>query len=140
MISYNHFVDEENGWKNCENGNQMLLLQDKNTWGTSQRGNMALWQEEAKTTIDPLWKQLLEELPTIDKVVMYVGSFGAERVIELAAANGLSPDRAVFVMCDCNLSVKTDIIVKNGFAESERIMCACGGHAAMMSIYSRLTL
>lgn len=143
MISYNTFVDgEHNGWKN--NGdNSVLLLQNSNgsKWGMTQNipaprseaGKQ--WNFEAKTLLDPLWEELKRELPTIDKVVFYVGSDGAERVIDLAGDNGLTPDHAIFVMCDCNMSRKMGVVRDRGFSSSQRVMCECGGHNTMNRIY-----
>ena len=140
MISYNAFVqNENNGWK--KNGsNEVLLLQnaDGKAWGTTQKGgNQELWDKETKAIVDPLWEQLKSVLKTIDKVVMYVGSYGAERIINLAAENGLTPDRAIFVFCSCNQAAKSQAIRQGGFAQSQIIDCECGGHGTMRWIYDR---
>jgi len=138
--SYNTFVPgEPNGWRNRDE-HHVLLLQnaDGKTWGTSQSGKSAEeWKDETKVIVDPLWETLRAKLPTIDAVVMYVGSHGAEHVIQLAAENGLTPDRAVFVFCDCNMSAKTQAIRDGGFSASRVIPCECGGHATMHRIYQK---
>lgn len=142
MISYNTFArGQSNGLKeNGENG--VLLLQNTTgaAWGTSQAsfsdgGEEQRWRDETSAIVDPLWETLKEALPTIDAVVMYVGSYGAERVIELAAQNGLTPDRAVFVMCECNRSKKRHLISSSGFGGSRVVECECGGHLTMLGIY-----
>ena len=138
LISYNTFVDgERNGWKS-QGENSVLLLQnaDGDKWGTSQSGEThEQWHEATKAIVDPRWGQLQIELPTIDKVVFYVGSYGAERVIELAAEHGLTPDRATFVLCDCNMTKKMGVIRSRGFASSRVIDCECGGHRTMWRLY-----
>jgi len=133
MVSYNAFAPGENGWK--KNGdNSVLLLQNENgkRWGVKQFGG---GPAECRVQVESLWDQLKKELPTIDKVIFYVGSRGAERVIELAAENGLTPDRAVFVFCDCNMRSKQGVIRDRGFEDAAIMMCECGGHSTMSRIY-----
>lgn len=142
MISYNAFVDgESNGWKD-KGGHAILLLQnaDGNKWGTAQFANKTheQWYDETKALVDPLWRQLVEALPTIDKVVFYVGSYGAERVIDLAAEHGLTPDKAVFVRCTCNLNKKMGVIRERGFSASKIMDCECGGHITMRRLYDNV--
>lgn len=137
MISYNAFVSESNGLK-VDGNNSVLLLQnaDGKTWGTSQFGKTKKgWHEETKAIVDPLWRQLRDQLSSFDKVAIYVGSYGAEQVIELAAKSGLTPKQAVFVLCGCNSDVKMGIIKRLGFSSSRLISCECGGHKTMMHIY-----
>jgi hypothetical protein len=139
FISYNTFVTgESNGWKGCSGLHQAMLLQNTTGeyWGMSQIGTNEQWHGESKSIVDPLWGQLKAELPMIDKVIMYIGSIGAERVIELAAENGLTPDRAIFVLCSCNRSNKMRVIRERGFATSQTIECECGGHGTMASIFA----
>ncbi|HRH25657.1 MAG TPA: hypothetical protein PLD99_01735 [Parcubacteria group bacterium] len=141
MISYNTFVaGNENGWKN-QGDNNLLLLQnaDGNMWGTSQFGKTAeQWNDETKSLIDPLWADLERELASLDVVVFYVGSYGAERIIELAAEHGLTPDRAVFVFCDCNMEKKSEVLRARGFENSRVIDCECGGHTTMRRVYTEI--
>ena len=143
MISYNTFVSgQENGWTVGEQGSVLLLQNsDGRVWGTSQSKPLnnpnrnEEWHGETRAIVDPLWELLEKELPTIDKVVFYVGSTGAERVIELAAKHGLDPQRAIFVFCNCNYSVKNGLVKSRGFSCSKVMGCECGGHATMNRIY-----
>ena len=144
MISYNLFVDgERNGWKNLKD-NSILLLQNtaREGWGMSRapltKSGEDKQHTESVAILDPLWTQLQNELPTIDAVVMYVGGVGAERVIAFAAKHGLTPDRAIFVCCDCNLHTKLCLINSNGFSSSIIIDCECEGHSTMNRIYRRI--
>ncbi|MSU54566.1 MAG: hypothetical protein EXS48_01865 [Candidatus Staskawiczbacteria bacterium] len=143
MISYNTFVrGQANGLKTgSEGGNSILLFQnaDGKAWGMTQfissGDREQQWHKEAKVLADPLWEQLKNELPTLDRVVFYVGSTGAERVIELAAEHGLAPECALFVFCDCNMSRKQGVIRERGFSSSKVLYCECGGHSTMARIY-----
>jgi hypothetical protein len=140
LISYNTFVNgETNGWKS-RGDNRVLLLQngENQQWGIPQAGDLATWMKAVKDQVDPLWVQLLGELRAIDMVVMYVGTYGAEQIIDLAADNGLSAERAAFVLCDCNMGRKTAIIRKRGFAQAPTFMSECGGHSTMRELYRGL--
>ena len=134
MISYNTFVrGRANGWQR-QGDNHVLLLQNEtgSTWGVDQFAGVA---DDCEDQVVSLWSQLTAELETLDKVIFCVGSNGAERVIQLAAKNGLTPDRAIFVFCDCNMRRKEDLIRMRGFETSRIIMYDCGGHEAMFRIY-----
>lgn len=142
MISYNTFVDgERNGWKN-QGDNSVLLLQneDGSRWGVNQdaknSAELKAGADDCVAKVNGLWGQLVEALPTIDKIVFYIGSYGAERVIELAAEHGLTPDKAVFVRCDCNMTKKMGVIRDRGFSFSKVVDCECGGHRTMRSLYN----
>lgn len=138
MISYNTFVKgSENGWKEG-NGGSILLLQNQNgsAWGLPQFVPPQSGAQFCRDMINCLWDKLREVLPTIDKVIFYVGSNGAERAIELAAENGLTPDRAIFVFCDCNYSVKAELIRSRGFSCSKVVGCERGGYSTMRRIYN----
>jgi len=146
MISYNTFVDgESNGWKN-QGDNSVLLLQneDGSGWGVDQNAtNSAQLQagaDDCVGKVNGLWGQLVEVLPTIDKVVFYVGSYGAERAIELAAEHGLTPDKAIFVCCHCNLNVKMRVIRDRGFSSSVIVDCECGGYNTMRLLYNNVLI
>jgi len=141
MVSYNTFVrGVENGWKSSDKGDLLLLQNtDGKTWGTTQvslaQNPIRQWHDETKAAVDPLWGWLQESLLTIERVVFYVGSTGAEYIIGLAGKNGLAPERAVFVFCDCNMRNKQTMIHRYGFESSKIIMCGCGGQDAMCTIY-----
>ena len=143
MISYNAFVHgEENGLKE-RGGNSVLLLQNEtgSKWGLLQvrkRNDDPSWYAQANAIVGPLWMKLVDEMETIDKVVIYVGATGSERVIELAEQHGLVPEKAVFVMCDCGIHAKKEILVAYGYATSQVIECECGGQDAMLQIYDRV--
>ena len=83
MISYNTFVKGvQNGWKRCGDNN-LLLLQNETgeTWGAPQSSSTRqVAVKKTQTMVLSLWEQLREEIPTIDKFIMYVGGSGAERV------------------------------------------------------------
>lgn len=84
IVLYNTFVEEEqNGWRG-KGPNRVLLLQNAKgeRWGTSQFGRTRdEWHAETKALVDPLWAELQNELQNLDRVILYVGSHGAERII-----------------------------------------------------------
>lgn len=140
MISYNAFASGNNGWKSAGD-NHLLLLQNSKgeVWGTPQtfRGEeeFAKTVAIAKELIENNWDKLLASLGKIDLVIFYVGSYGAERAIELAHEKGLDPMKAVFVLCDCNYGGKIDMLMRYGFSSSRVIKCECGGHYTMRRIH-----
>ena len=138
MFSYNGFVSEEtNGWKIGKN-NEVLLIQDPDgrPWGTTQFGiSISEMTRETQSVIDNAWQALESEIPKLDKIIIYVGSYGAERAIELARKNNISANKITFVMCDCGSSNKLRIIRSCGYENSEQIMCECGGRSTMSRLY-----
>jgi hypothetical protein len=140
MISYNTFVRGISNGLQHKGNNSVLLLQNENgdEWGA---GKVESIEELGSTKvacqkqINQLWIQLVAELPVLEKVIFYVGAEGSEKTIELAAQNGLAPERAVFVLCDCGIDIKLHIIRSFGFSDSQIIMCECGGHDTMFQIY-----
>ncbi len=130
MVSYNRFVrGEENSWGG-EGDNRVLLIQDD----ISDTPNYKEYKESLKATVPQLYELLKNELPTIDRVIVYVG-FETRYVIELAAKYGLAPDRAIFVLCDCNLTEKMKVLKECGFSSSKVVLCECGGVITMGRIY-----
>ena len=143
MVSYNRFANGDNGWNHGIA--DVLLLQDTNLWGAPQFG-LAEGLPEARAEgiasvgekVGSHWQTLAESLLDLDTVYIYVGDRGSEGAIELAQANGLSPSKAVFVFCSCNLHKKRALVAYHGFKESQIINCECGGHATMGGIYRSL--
>ena len=134
IMSYNTIVaGESNGWKG-----DILLIQNETGahWGVKQMGGKNAG--ECVSKVSSLWDQLAEAIPEADKFYLYVGDRGAEHVISLAAHAGLTPEQAVFVLCDCNMSGKMSQINRSGFSSSEVIFCECGGHDTMNHIYRNL--
>jgi hypothetical protein len=143
MLSYNTFLrGRPNGWV----GDTLFVIQNDNgsKWGAPQFGPLsqrtelqAKGDQQIKDKVGGHWQQLAEHIPTLDTVVIYVGDRGSEHTIEHAAAHGLDPDKAVFVLCDCNMPAKQANINKHGFSRSKRIMCECGGHTTMQQMAER---
>lgn len=135
MVSYNGFVDAPNGW-NRRGENEVFLLQNQDeNWGVPIDSSLEAGAAAARQKITTLWDELMEVLTTLDKVVMYVGSTGAERVIELAAKHNLRPEQAIFVYCDCDLSKKRRMLREFGLESAAQHLCDCGGHDAMRHIF-----
>lgn len=144
LVSYNTFLEgETNGWKQ-NNVNSVFLLQntENEIWGAPQEAIPAEKTKDniakVQTQIDSHWQQLIKILLELDYVVFYVGSFGAERAIELAQLNKLAPEKAIFVLCSCQADKKMDMIRKFGYATSKTISCKCGGHETMNKIFKQV--
>ena len=138
MFSYNAFISEaQNGWKNA-GANSLLLIQDPEgrPWGTTQSGiSESEMAKESQIAIEGAWGNLEKEIKTLDKVVIYIGSHGAERAIELAQKSEISSDKVVFVLCDCNIGLKLRTIKNCGYDRAQQIMCECGGRSTMSQIF-----
>lgn len=138
MFSYNGFVSgERNGWKVGAN-NDLLLIQDPEgrPWGTTQSGlSISGMTSESHSAIGTAWQALEAEIPKLDKFIIYVGSYGAERAIELAKQNNIPAGKITFVMCDCGLSNKLQSIRKCSYEVSTQVMCECGGRSTMNRLY-----
>lgn len=140
MFSYNGFVSSErNGWKQGVS-NEILLIQDPEgrPWGTTQSGiSTSEMSRESHSVIENAWQALEAEIPTLDKFIIYVGSYGAERAIELAKQNNIPANKITFVMCDCGLSNKLQIISRCSYKDSAQMMCECGGRSTMNCLYQK---
>ncbi len=141
LVSYNGFVDgESNGWK--ERGDKKVLLFQNSgglSWGAQQRpqsqSELVAGAKSVERQIGCHWGVLADAIPELDTVYFYVGSYGAERAIELAREHRLDPGKAAFVLCDCGYSKKIGLIREYGFSSSRIIMCECGGHTTMRRLY-----
>lgn len=140
MLSYNTFLrGVPNGW----NEGNLFVIQNDNgqDWGAPQFGVAtslagldalaANGDQKVASTVAGHWDQLAAELLALDEVVIYVGDRGSEHTIKHAAEHGLDPAKAVFVLCNCNMSAKEAAIDSHGFGESRRVMCECGGQHTM---------
>jgi hypothetical protein len=137
MISYNRFVNK-NGWVHNSN-NSVYLIQSYSgkELGSFLREPIGEFDDnvnKVKGYIDNSWKHLLERINEFDTIVYYVGSFGSERILELLHENNISPEKITFVLCTCNLNLKSMLVKKYGFSSSGLIFCQCGGHNAMKKI------
>jgi len=142
MLSYNLiFLPVLNDWKR-QGDNEVLLLQgvDLSRWTVptfaGKTGKEGV--EVVKSEIERLWSKLEEAIPTVDLFVFYVGSSGAERVINLAKEYGLTPERTLFVLCDCDLRFKIEVITSCGFNLARRVLANCGGQRELLAIYESL--
>jgi hypothetical protein len=143
FLTYNQIGDGiANGWHES-NGRRAFVLQNKreSRWGARRNpdtpsGDQRLTDEYAdrvRDEIGALWDELQGELPNLDHVVVYVGSRGSEQAIALARQ--LPASKVTFVACDCGLPVKEICIQMAGLAEAGRVLCECGGHHTMMSLF-----
>lgn len=130
-----------NGWHEGPNGRRALVLQNTtgSTWFAKQRVQNAAERiaedDRVRDEIGNLWDQLQKALPNLDHIVVYVGSSGSERAIGLAAQ--LPAQNVTFVLCDCGIGYKLNLIRGNGLANAQLVPCECGGHGSMRRLYDR---
>jgi hypothetical protein len=135
MISYNTFLPgEKNGWKNGKE-NDILLLQGE-TVNFSQ-SNYARNQEMIKGILKDQ-SGGINNLNELDFIVIYLGRSGAEHSIGLMKENNVSPEKLIFVVCECELPLKKDLLKKSGYGNSILAMSECGGFREMMGLYRDL--
>jgi len=83
--------------------------------------------------IDRLWGQLQEHLPELDHLVVYVGTGGSDRAVELASQ--LPASKVTFVGCDCNMGHKVQLLRRYGFSNDQTVMSECGGIQTMGELF-----
>ena len=148
LVSYNIFLDdEESGWKS-QGDNSVYLLQNSGHGYRVCDEKFAAPQGAKRDAEDSIalvqsqinkhWQILADILSELDFVVVYIGTHGAERAIELAHARQLDPQKVIFVLCDCKKKAKLELLGQFGFARSQRITCECGGHESMRRIYHHI--
>lgn len=144
FVTYNRVGDGVvSGWHDS-NGRQALVLQNSRgeEWAVDPIYKSSPNYSRAKVEcvdrvrdeIGNLWGQLQEVLPELDHIVVYVGSAGSERAIELAAQ--LPASKVTFVGCDCGLPFKEATVLRAGLAEARRMLCECGGVRTMGRLYA----
>lgn len=83
--------------------------------------------------INAIWGKLQAVVNDLDQLVVYVGSAGSERAIELARQ--LPASKVTFVGCDCGLPFKEALIQKAGLTKARRVLCECGGRRTMKAMF-----
>jgi hypothetical protein len=91
--------------------------------------------DHIRDEIGRIWDNLLSSITELDHIVIYVGSSGSERAIELAAK--LPAEKITFVGCDCDLLLKELMIRAAGLTSAGRVLCECGGRRTMGALYER---
>ena len=102
MFSYNSFLsDEVPGWKKGNN-HEIFLVQnpDGKAFATTQIGiSTSEMKEETAGVVLTGWQILSTELEKLDKLIIYVGSYGAGKAIQMARKNKIPDTKLTFVMC-----------------------------------------
>lgn len=129
-----------NGWHEA-GGRRALVLQNTCgvAWGaspvqTTDPSDIAhqKWDRQLATTeVDRLWRVLETTLSQVDRLIVYIGSSGSERAVELAST--FDPDRVVYVGCDCGEARKIRLLGQVGYYNMRR--CKCGGHHTMKRLF-----
>jgi 1-aminocyclopropane-1-carboxylate deaminase/D-cysteine desulfhydrase-like pyridoxal-dependent ACC family enzyme len=135
FITYNQLGEGKisTGWHESD-GRRALVLQNTKGEGSLKLGK-PIGAEKRAEQISLLWAELRKELSSLDHVVVYVGTRGSEEAIKLAAE--LPEEKVTFVGCDCGLPIKELLIRAAGLPKAGRILCECGGHHTMLSLYER---
>jgi len=153
FVTYNTIGDGSlsSGWHK-HNGNEGLVLQNTKgfTWAVQENVGEVSEPPDGysrsddqhvdviRSQIEQLWEQLTRELDTLDILVIYVGSTGSERFIELA--KGLPAEKILFVACDCKLDRKNEAIREAGLWEAGGLLCECGGKHTMGEVFGHFML
>ena len=142
FVTYNTVGDKlSSGWHKS-NGRRAFLLQNSTgKWGARRDPNVPSgpmrvtdeYADRVSEEISSLWSELQTVLSEIDHVVVYVGSRGSERAIALAAQ--LSASQVTFVGCDCGILIKEAMVQAAGLAKARRLLCECGGHRTMETLF-----
>ncbi|OGZ08207.1 MAG: hypothetical protein A3C93_00980 [Candidatus Lloydbacteria bacterium RIFCSPHIGHO2_02_FULL_54_17] len=126
-------------------GAEALVLQNTKgeAWGAKRApGSYERTPSEGKTLtanrqeeIGALWEELQKHATEIDHLVVYVGANGSQRAVALSAQ--LPPERVTYVLCNCSLPAKENVIALMGMSAARRVDCECGGHDTMRAIFDR---
>ncbi|MEK7584429.1 MAG: hypothetical protein AAB490_04230 [Patescibacteria group bacterium] len=142
FVTYNTVGDKlSSGWHGS-NGRRALVLQNSSgdRWAVDKfyRSDPASYRRSDHAShvmdeISNLWNELQTVLSEIDHIVVYVGSRGSEQAIALAAQ--LPASKVTFVGCDCGILVKEAMVQAAGLAKARRLLCECGGHRTMETLF-----
>ncbi len=145
MISKNNFLPGRGeGWPRIVNGHEVYLIQGRPETPESLRRDMRRAADYPRVrSVDSRlearrdWESLSRLLPTLDRVIVYVGTDGSDENIDLAAKHCGTRVPVTFVFCDCNLDLKKQLLASNGFDREKFVLCLCGGKEKMEEIYER---
>lgn len=129
FVTYNTLPNFSNGWMEGCDGNHALIVQDTKGDGALSHGRRTRSLDEVRGAIASRWDDLDESLPTLDHLVVYVGSNGSEVAIERAAK--LPVEKLTFVGCSCGIDRKEAMLQAVGLEGARRFLCECGGHRTM---------
>ncbi len=133
FVTYNQLGEGNisSGWHE-KNGRRALVLQNTKGRGALRGPDSkgGIGRDARLEQIELHWAELAKALPELDHVVVYVGTSGSERAIELVAEH-LPASKVTFVGCDCGLPIKELMIQSSGLNDAQRYLCGCGGHRAM---------
>ena len=143
FVTYNQVGDTlSSGWHDSGDRRALLIQNSRGfTWGAREERDVSVVNvrlEDQATNrvvseIETLWGQLQQALPELDHIVVYVGSRGSERAIELASQ--LPACKVTFVGCECGLPIKEAMLQRAGLGRARRVLCECGGRQTMEFLY-----
>lgn len=114
-----------------QNSNQAVIVQHPRgeTWGAYGRGDEKIPGSVCQGLVHSVYGSALRQSQVFDLIVVYVGDRGSEGAIRMVSDQ--DPSRVHFVLCDCNLGRKQELILNAGLSRSRYTLCECGGHATM---------
>ena len=143
---YPNGIVERNGHKACvvqhprgkswgvdgavqEEPDQPMNFRDAKT--EEDKARLSRVRDDRKGLVQGLYGEAAQSDDVYDFVVVYVGTGGSEGAIELVASR-YPHEKLRFVMCDCNISGKAEMIDRIiGDDVSQYWMCECGGRRSM---------
>lgn len=114
-----------------ENGHKAIIVQHPRgkNWAVPGVIPMQIGTALAETAVEELFKRAFGTDVEPDAVLVYVGAEGSEGAIRLAAH--LPQDKVGFVMCDCNMRAKAQMLHQHADHQTHILMCECGGQQTM---------
>lgn len=114
-----------------QGSNEAVVVQHPRgeTWGAYGRADEKVAGNTCRGLIHSVYGSALRQAQEFDLIVVYVGDRGSEGAIRLVSDQ--KPSRVHFVLCDCNLGRKQEMIKAAGLSRSRYTLCECGGHATM---------
>lgn len=134
FITYNFLSGVDSGWTH-RNGRSALVVHNTNGRGSLAEGRRTRSTEEIQADIASIWGTLEKSLPELDHLVVYVGSNGSEKAIELAAK--VPVEKLTFIGCSCGTSEKDAMLSAVGLGSARRFGCECGGHHTMKAMIAK---
>jgi hypothetical protein len=134
FVTYNFLTGVNSGWTH-RNGRSALVIHNTNGRGSLAEGRRTRSTEEIQADIASIWGNLEKSLPELDHLVVYVGSNGSEKAIELAAK--VPVEKLTFIGCSCGTTQKDEMLRAVGLGSARRFGCECGGHRTMTAMIEK---
>ncbi len=135
FLSYNSIAGFSAGWIDGTTDCKALIIPCSHGSSAAPKVRSEAQCHDVTNEITRLWAQLREHVKELDYIVVYVGSDGSENAITLASE--LPSEKVTFVMCDCRLGTKDELLRRAGHTNARQIMCECRGLETMGRLCKR---